>query len=85
MSDRPLRFIRLHQKKDAFYIEVESIRQIHKGTKGYGAYIVTDMEGTEVSVDEKPDDIVAFLTELEIDVDLFANDDEGDASDVAGA
>ena len=78
MTARPLQFLRLHQKKKPVYIETESIRQIHTAAKGSGSYIVTDMEGSELEVDERQDDIIKMLTDLDIEVILFTNDDDAD-------
>jgi hypothetical protein len=67
-------FIILHQKGKRILVSADCIKIISRQLKGTGSFIVTDLDGQDLEVDETVDDLVARLTELEIDVDLFAND-----------
>lgn len=68
-------FLQLHQKGRPVLIAVNSIKQVHRVSKGIGSFIITDIDGHDLEVDESQDVIIERLTELQIEVDLFANDE----------
>jgi len=69
-------FIQLHQKKKPILVAINIIKQVHQAAKGNGSFIVTNLEGHDMEVDESQDKIIEYLTELQIEVTLFANDDQ---------
>lgn len=68
-------FMLVHQKGKPVLIDVETIKQVHMATKGNGAFLVTDDAENNLEVDEDHEVIMGYLTELQIEVELFANDD----------
>ena len=72
-------FLQFHQKNRPVLIVADSIKQIRRAAKGNGSFIFTDMESNDIEVDESQEQIVQYLIELDeeldIEVELFANDD----------
>lgn len=70
-----MRFIKLHIGRKPVYVEVSGIKQIHPAVKGHGSFLVTDVD-SDLGVDESQEQVLELLEELEIEVDLYANDSE---------
>ncbi len=68
-------FLKLHQKNKPILVSVDCIKLVYRAAKGTGSFIVTDIEEFNIDVDEPIDLLIERLTELQIEVDLFANDD----------
>ena len=68
------KFMRLHFKKKPFLIEASTIKQVHVADKGAGSYIVTDEKENNIAADEDLETIHQYLVELDIEVELIAND-----------
>jgi hypothetical protein len=67
-------FILFHQHGRPVLVHVDSVKLVYPATKGKGAFIVTDQEGHDIEVDESIQSIIDRLTEMQIEVDMFAND-----------
>jgi len=69
-----MKFIQLHQNGKAILVSIDCIRQVFPAKKGGGSFIVTDIEDHDIEIDESHRGLIELLTEMEIEVDLFAND-----------
>ena len=69
-----MKFMRVHQKGSPVLVKLDTVQQIHAGKGGVGGFLVTDDKDNNLAVDERVETLEQYLSELEIEVELIAND-----------